>query len=239
MWIKEYTFNILIQPFHLLMYTVLIGAALDLAQSSLLYSIVAIYFIIPAEKLLRKLFRFDSAGTLSAAGSFAGGALFTSLINKINRPKPKDKDEDDSPTKRPNSSSNRIRMGKENPGVGGTPVGNGTPRGGDTGGGNGSDGADTQNGGERQNPQDRMKAVRYENGKLYNAQGEEIDPNENKLYNKVSITPEDDKTAIARLTKPIARNRWDLMYSGRKNSIFKSRKWYAFIYAFNESTVKR
>ena len=61
---------------------------MDLARVSLIYSVVALYFLIPAEKLLRKFFGFDNAGTLSAAGSFAGGALFSSMIGKLNRPKP-------------------------------------------------------------------------------------------------------------------------------------------------------
>lgn len=88
MWFKEYVFNILIQPFHLLIYTILVGSAISLATSSLIYAVVAIYFVIPAEKLLRKFFGFDNAGTLSAAGSFAGGALFSAMINRVNRPKP-------------------------------------------------------------------------------------------------------------------------------------------------------
>lgn len=88
MWFKEYVFNIIIQPFHLLIYTILVGSAMELATTSLIYAIIAIYFVIPAEKLLRKFFGFDNAGTLSAAGSFAGGALFSAMINRVNRPKP-------------------------------------------------------------------------------------------------------------------------------------------------------
>ena len=53
-WFKEFIFNLIIQPFHLLMYFVLVGMAVDLANSNILYSIVAIGFMIPAEKLLRK-----------------------------------------------------------------------------------------------------------------------------------------------------------------------------------------
>lgn len=99
MWFKEYMFNVIIQPFHLLLYIVLVGTAITLATESLIYAVVAIYFVIPAEKLLRKFFGFDNAGTLSAAGSFAGGALFSAMINKINRPKPSEgKDEDEKPT---------------------------------------------------------------------------------------------------------------------------------------------
>lgn len=96
MWFKEYMFNLIIQPFHLILYAVLVGAAIELASESLIYAVVAIYFVTPAEKLLRKFFGFDNAGTLSAAGSFAGGALFSAMINKMNRPKSRDdKDEDD------------------------------------------------------------------------------------------------------------------------------------------------
>lgn len=61
---------------------------MDLVSASPIYAIVAIGFMVPAEKLLRKFFGFDSAGTLSAAGSFAGGAVFSAMINKLNRPKP-------------------------------------------------------------------------------------------------------------------------------------------------------
>ena len=128
MWFKEYTFNILIQPFHLLIYTVLVGAAMSLAQESLIYAIVAIYFVIPAEKLLRKFFKFDNAGTLSAAGSFAGGALFSAMISRINRPKPQDKDEEGGPKKRPLSAGNRANdtthaLTGEAGASGGTPTG--------------------------------------------------------------------------------------------------------------------
>ena len=85
----------MIQPFHLILYAVLVGAAIDLASESMIYAVVAIYFVTPAEKLLRKFFGFDNAGTLSAAGSFAGGALFSAMINKMNRPKPQDKDDEE------------------------------------------------------------------------------------------------------------------------------------------------
>ncbi len=106
MWFKEYVFNVLIQPFHLLIYTILVGSAITLAQTSMIYAIVAIYFVIPAEKLLRKFFGFDNAGTLSAAGSFAGGALFSAMINRINRPKtPEPKNEEKPKNLRKSSST--------------------------------------------------------------------------------------------------------------------------------------
>ncbi len=123
MWFKEYVFNVLIQPFHLLIYTVLVGSAIQLATKSLIYAVVAIYFIIPAEKLLRKFFGFDNAGTLSAAGSFAGGALFSAMINKINRPKPPEpkEGEEKPPARRSSSSfdSSKAIMGTSSAGSGG------------------------------------------------------------------------------------------------------------------------
>jgi len=108
MWFKEYMFNLIIQPFHLILYAVLVGAALSLASESLIYAVVAIYFVTPAEKLLRKFFGFDNAGTLSAAGSFAGGALFSAMINKMNRPKPQDKDDEEDKGRNTRRSSHGV-----------------------------------------------------------------------------------------------------------------------------------
>lgn len=87
---------------------------MDLARVSMIYSVVALYFLIPAEKLLRKFFGFDNAGTLSAAGSFAGGALFSSMIGKLNRPKPPaPKDEEDkAKNQRKNTSSRLVNADK-------------------------------------------------------------------------------------------------------------------------------
>ncbi len=87
MWFREYIFNVIIQPFHLLIYTILVGSAMAFASSYMIYAIIALAFLIPAENLLRSFFGFDKAGTLTAAGSFAGGALFSTLIGKINRSK--------------------------------------------------------------------------------------------------------------------------------------------------------
>ena len=133
MWFKEYIFNVLIQPFHLLIYTILVGSAITLASTSLVYAVIAIYFVIPAEKLLRKFFGFDNAGTLSAAGSFAGGALFSAMINKINKPKPSaEKDDGEKPKNlRKNSSIGGVNadeaiMGTYNGGAN-APGGNGSP----------------------------------------------------------------------------------------------------------------
>ena len=85
MWLKEYIFNLIIQPFHLLLYAVLVGSAMDLAQQSVLYSLVALGFLMPAEKLLRKFFGFDKAQTPGFLGGAAGAALTMSAIGSLNK----------------------------------------------------------------------------------------------------------------------------------------------------------
>ena len=77
-WLKEYIFNLLIQPLHLLIYTILVTSAFDLAGKNILYSLAAIGFMIPAEKLMRSFFGFEKAST---PGSMAGAAVGAGLIN--------------------------------------------------------------------------------------------------------------------------------------------------------------
>ena len=84
-WFREYIFNLLIQPMHLLLYFILITSAFSLAGENIIYSLVAIGFMIPAEKLLRTLFGFEKASTPSAVNGAAGGALAMAGINGISR----------------------------------------------------------------------------------------------------------------------------------------------------------
>lgn len=83
LWLKEYIFNLLIQPFHLLLYTILVSMAFDLAGTNIIYSLVAIGFMIPAEKFLRKMFGFDKASTPGFLNGAAGAALTMSGIQSL------------------------------------------------------------------------------------------------------------------------------------------------------------
>ena len=86
MWLREYFFNLLIQPLHLILYTMLVGSAIEFASNNLIYAIVAIGFILQAEKLLRKFFGFDKAGTLESGSTAAlGGALAMAGVNSLRR----------------------------------------------------------------------------------------------------------------------------------------------------------
>lgn len=83
MWFKEYIFNLLIQPMHLILYTVLISSAFELASSNILYSLVALGFMVPAEKLLRKFFGFEKAQTPGLLAGPTGAAIMMSGMNKL------------------------------------------------------------------------------------------------------------------------------------------------------------
>lgn len=83
-WLKEYIFNLLIQPVHLILYTVLIGASMDLIADNIVFALAALGFILQAEKILRKFFGFEKASTV-AGGSALGGALAMQGVNQMSK----------------------------------------------------------------------------------------------------------------------------------------------------------
>ena len=87
MWIREFIFTLLIQPFHLLLYTVLIGSAITMAADNMLYALVVLGFMLPAEKILKKFFGFDRKAPIgeSTMGGAVGGALAMNAINSISK----------------------------------------------------------------------------------------------------------------------------------------------------------
>ena len=86
MWLKEYIYNILIQPFHLLVYTILIGTAIEFATANLFYTLAALGFLVPAEKLLRKMFGFEKAShTMGQLGAATAGGLIANTIGKLGK----------------------------------------------------------------------------------------------------------------------------------------------------------
>ena len=83
MWIKEYIINLLIQPFHLLLYIIFVTMAFDLAATNTIYSLVVIGFMIPAEKFLRKMFGFDRASSPGFLAGAAGVAMTMSAVKSL------------------------------------------------------------------------------------------------------------------------------------------------------------
>lgn len=88
-WFREFVFNALLQPFHLIIYTVFLGAASDIVVKNPIYAILFLAFIIPAEKLLRKMFGFEKSSTAggfgAAAGMLGGAAAFKALSGALNK----------------------------------------------------------------------------------------------------------------------------------------------------------
>ena len=86
MWLKDYIYNLLLQPFHLLLYTMLVGSVMDLASSNVFYAIVALAFLMPAEQLLRRLFGFEKSDTAgSIMSGVVGGSMLMNAINGIGK----------------------------------------------------------------------------------------------------------------------------------------------------------
>lgn len=81
-WLKEYMFYALLQPLHMLLYTVFVSSALAIAAKNLIYAIVAMAFIVPAEKIMKQMFGIKGQ-TESAIGGFAGGALAAQAFNAL------------------------------------------------------------------------------------------------------------------------------------------------------------
>lgn len=77
MWIKEYIYNLLLQPFHLILYSVLISSAIELSTTYLIYPLVVFGFMLQGEAILKKFFGFEKAGIGS---SFMGGALSGAMV---------------------------------------------------------------------------------------------------------------------------------------------------------------
>ena len=113
MWFKEYTMNAIIQPIHLILYSVLIGSAMDLATENIIYALVALGFMMPAEKFIKKMFGVE-AQTGSDSGSFAKGAITASLLS--GRKKSGGKSTKSSGSKPDNEEESRTRFANTNSG---------------------------------------------------------------------------------------------------------------------------
>lgn len=60
-WIKEYFINAILQPMHLLLFTVLVGSTMSLAIVNPVYGIVVLLFMPTAENWIKRMFKMDKA----------------------------------------------------------------------------------------------------------------------------------------------------------------------------------
>lgn len=83
-WLQEYIYNALLQPMHLLLYTILIGSAVQISVNNPVYTIVALFFLVQAEKLFKKMFGFGRArgGTVGGLAQTVGAMAMASSMGK-------------------------------------------------------------------------------------------------------------------------------------------------------------
>lgn len=90
-WFKEYVFYSMLQPLHLFLYTVFVKTAISLASKNMIYAIVAMAFIIPAEKIVKSMFGIQGK-TEGALGGFVGATvashMFGAMKQRQKPPKP-------------------------------------------------------------------------------------------------------------------------------------------------------
>lgn len=86
-WFKDYLFGVLIQPLHLLLYTVFIRAAGSLLSNNIIYALAIYAYMIPAEKYFKKILGFEKGASGVGMGGPLAGALGAGLaiggLNKI------------------------------------------------------------------------------------------------------------------------------------------------------------
>lgn len=88
-WLKEFIFNVLIQPFHCIIYAVFVSPALSLSAtggsiSKLVLPVLCMQFIWKAEKIIREIFGFGQASSLGeTVASMAAVKEIGKLASKI------------------------------------------------------------------------------------------------------------------------------------------------------------
>ena len=82
-WLKEYVYNALLQPFHLIIYTVFVSNALDFARTNVIYTIGALWLVMESEQILRKFFGFNKArsGTIGALRTIGLASMIGNMAN--------------------------------------------------------------------------------------------------------------------------------------------------------------
>lgn len=78
-WLKEFIYNILLQPFHCILYAAFVTAAADICKTGslagMILAMLCIKFVWDGENIVRKIFGFDKAGTVANAAASAAVAM--------------------------------------------------------------------------------------------------------------------------------------------------------------------
>ena len=171
MWLKEYFFYTLIQPVHLLIYTVFVSSAYDFALSDPLYALVVLWFMKKAEEIIRNMFGFDrKAPGMGGPGTLAGVAMTAHAMGKITNALTSKKDKKSSGGSSDNSDNSKIRTVDRNNSDS------------DNGGFNNSDNdnSDSDNGGFNNSDNDNSDS---DNGGFNNSDNDNSDSDNSRLNN--------------------------------------------------------
>lgn len=130
-WLKEFVFNVLIQPFHCIIYLIFTSTAVNLlveqqTLASAVLSICMILFIFKGEKIVRDIFNFRASSLGEAIG---GAAAITTGISMLKNKGEKDKKNKVDTKKMPNMNNPGDKTGGAGPGAGvkpGSEVGKGS-----------------------------------------------------------------------------------------------------------------
>lgn len=117
-WLKEFVFNVLIQPFHCVIYLIFGNTAINLLteQQTLASAVLAIcmvLFIFKGEKIVRDIFNFRASSLGEAIG---GAAAITTGISMLKNKGEKDKKNKVDTKKMPNMSNPGDKTGGAGPG---------------------------------------------------------------------------------------------------------------------------
>lgn len=147
-WFKDYLFNILIQPMHLLLYTVFIVAAGQLISRNIIYGLAVYAFMIPAENYFKKILGFEKASN-SGGGPISkalGGGLAMGALGKFAGIGPAGRGHGGS---KDNGNARIHKTGKNKPTVGAPGASGGAGNGPGASGGNGGSGGGRQHTGRQ------------------------------------------------------------------------------------------
>lgn len=75
--------NAIIQPVHLILYTVFVSSAINLVSINIIYAFVVLTFLLKAEKIIKKMFGLDGAESTGSLGSIAGGAMMMQGMQRL------------------------------------------------------------------------------------------------------------------------------------------------------------
>lgn len=89
-WLKEFTYNVLINPFHCIIYIVFASTALKLLQGgdsrtmgSAVFAVMMILFIYKAEDIVKKIFNFQSSSLTNVVASAAAITTGIGIMKEI------------------------------------------------------------------------------------------------------------------------------------------------------------